>query len=412
MHVVIVGGGVSGLAAASELTKNGAKITLIEACGRLGGRVNGDMGASWLHDTLINPLVDVALRLGLRLRYQEIDYYSLEDGRLDRETIGCLTDFEDQVFLDFHEEKPRREEASLKDYATEFANIWPILSEKQRRLLPQVVRAISEHFVAADWSMIPASEGFSGHTGRDLVVEDGLDRIVEWVKTSIDWSLVDLNLNTKVTSIGENEVFVDNPRRSFKADWILCTLPLGQISQDMFEAKLPGKLKSAMKTPMASLGKIILEFPHRFWQSKGRQMIVTRSDGAPITICDNWPEKSRVMLILGPPLTRKIEGRPEIAWAETKWALEVVSALPGHQAVPYPVSVAVSSWTMNPLFGGSYMGTQLGYSFSDSIQPFIDGAEHIRFAGEHTVFDGNGTIHGAYGSGKREALYMLESRDS
>lgn len=401
---------MAGLAAAAELTQNGARVTLIEALSRLGGRIDGDMGASWMHDTLINPLVNTAIKIGLKLRYQETDYYSQEDGKLNDEMVGCLIDFEHQILLDFHEEKPRRKDISLKDYTSEFAAEFPFLTSKQRYLLPQIVRAISEHFIACEWTQIAASDGISGHTGRDLLIEEGYDKILEWVKNSIDWNLVDLYLNMKVTEITNNTVSVDRNGQTFSGDFVLCTLPLGQLSPILFKLELPGALRAAMKTPMANLGKVILEFPCRFWQSKGRQMIVTRSNGPPITICDNWPDKSRIMLITGPPLTHKLESNPDITWSEVKWALEIVrnnASLP----VPNPISVSVSNWTVNPLFGGSYMGSTLDYDYSDCIQPFIDGVNQLRFAGEHTVFDGNGTVNGAYESGKREAHLMLEPYD-
>ena len=57
-RVVIIGGGASGLAAASKLAKAGLKnLTLLEAADRLGGRIhsfnfNGheiELGAQWVH---------------------------------------------------------------------------------------------------------------------------------------------------------------------------------------------------------------------------------------------------------------------------------------------------------------------------------------------------------------------------
>ena len=38
-HVVVVGGGIAGLAAAAVLAERGARVTLLEACDQLGGRV-------------------------------------------------------------------------------------------------------------------------------------------------------------------------------------------------------------------------------------------------------------------------------------------------------------------------------------------------------------------------------------
>lgn len=46
-HVGIVGAGISGLRCADVLLQNGAKVTILEARARIGGRV------SWLHAEVV-----------------------------------------------------------------------------------------------------------------------------------------------------------------------------------------------------------------------------------------------------------------------------------------------------------------------------------------------------------------------
>jgi phytoene dehydrogenase-like protein len=67
-EICVIGAGVSGLRAAGLLPKAGFKVTVLEARDRIGGRIQQsdwfgiliDLGASWIHGTRGNPLVDLA----------------------------------------------------------------------------------------------------------------------------------------------------------------------------------------------------------------------------------------------------------------------------------------------------------------------------------------------------------------
>ena len=75
-RVLVIGAGMAGLGAARTLADGGARVTVIEARDRLGGRTHTshlwpdlpvDMGASWIHGTKGNPVTDLALAQGLQL---------------------------------------------------------------------------------------------------------------------------------------------------------------------------------------------------------------------------------------------------------------------------------------------------------------------------------------------------------
>jgi monoamine oxidase len=79
--VLIVGAGMAGLCAARSLTDAGWPVRVIEARDRIGGRVYThrdwgvplEMGASWIHGTTDNPLMDLARNAQVQL--VPTDYY-------------------------------------------------------------------------------------------------------------------------------------------------------------------------------------------------------------------------------------------------------------------------------------------------------------------------------------------------
>ena len=111
------------------------------------------------------------------------------------------------------------------------------------------------------------------------------------------------------------------------------------------------------------------------------------------------------------PLTDYLESHPQQAWSYFKPMLSKLKL--NDLQVSDPINTITSNWTNNPYIRGSYSAVETGDDPLDIITQLsgehdcglID--KNIRFAGEHTTLDGSGCVHGAYMSGQREAMWIL-----
>jgi len=78
--VLIIGAGMSGIAASYQLRKFGISSLVLEGRDRIGGRLWSsrywpdavlDLGGAWIHDSLNSPLTPIAKRYGIQTKYTD-----------------------------------------------------------------------------------------------------------------------------------------------------------------------------------------------------------------------------------------------------------------------------------------------------------------------------------------------------
>src|SRR5262245_61064172 len=78
--VIIIGAGMSGIAASYQLRKCGISALVLEGRDRIGGRLWSsrywpdailDLGGAWIHDSLNSPLTPIAKRYGIQTKYTD-----------------------------------------------------------------------------------------------------------------------------------------------------------------------------------------------------------------------------------------------------------------------------------------------------------------------------------------------------
>jgi monoamine oxidase len=411
---------MAGLGAARLLHDAGARVTVIEARDRIGGRTHTshlwpdlpvDMGASWIHGTKGNPVTALARDCGLKLT--PTDYKrSVTYDDAGRE-VPFLKPAEQALAL-VERARERIDDADQDmslQAAIEASKDWRKLSPQDRRVARLAINTRIEHEYSGDWSRLSAWHFDQGvdFPGDEAVVTPGFGPILTLLAQGLD-----VRMAEPVTTIAptRNGVEVTTTRGTHRADQAIITLPLGvlQSGRIRFAEPLAKKRQHAIDVlGMGLLNKCVLRFDRVFWPAD-RDWIDFLG---PVETL--WADWTNCLPATGQPLlfgfnaarmADEVEG-----WSDRDTvasALEALRAMFG-SSVPDVSAAQVSRWRQDPFALGAYSFQSVGSSRKDRKALFgADWQGRLFFAGEATSADQPSTVHGALITGRAAAMTSFE----
>ncbi|KAL5336981.1 hypothetical protein BJX70DRAFT_389629 [Aspergillus crustosus] len=293
-HVGIIGAGFAGLRCAEVLIAGGAKVTILEARDRLGGRVhqadfNGqtvDMGPNWIHGTSTNPILKLAKKTNTTLSLLEGSSPCIFDScgqLLDQDKATELVDLLWEMISDAFK------------YSNQNCQQIPLTESLKDFILGQAVdRGLSGEYQGL---LLQIAEMWGGFVG-DLLVKQSLKHF--WLEECLDGeNLFVANthariLNALAESAQKHAAIITETRvisienvntnnkeyivvkaannRTFEFDSVVVTVPLGLLKRataPTFSPPLTPQIRRAIdRAHYSSLEKVLVTFPCAFWQEE------------------------------------------------------------------------------------------------------------------------------------------------
>jgi monoamine oxidase len=426
--VVVVGAGVAGLAAASELAARDCAVTVLEARDRIGGRVwtadlGGqpvDLGAQWIEGLLGNPLVALCREKGISLvpaDYGKVVAYDAEGRAIPEEELQHLLQVAREWIArtrSLHLERTRKGEPDVT-VADGLQRVAPRegLSERQRRVVEWAIR----WRIDADWGEDQerlslrrywAEDEADSFVGGTAVLPGGYQRVAEALSKGLD---VRLRQVVKEIRSGSSGVEITTDRDRFQADRAVLTLPLGVLKAGTvrFEPPLPAsKAEAIEKLGFGIADKVVLRFERVFWPKDAHFLgyaSEVRGQFLQWTNLAAYTPAPALSLWSHGDAARAMEKRGDGAVVDE--AMVAVRRLFGRSTAD-PTAHRVTRWGSDPFARGSYCHLPLGASYDhfDALSEPV--GDRLFFAGEATDRVHLATVHGAYLSGLRAADEVVE----
>jgi len=275
-RVVVVGAGMAGLVAAYDLADEGYAVTVLEARGRVGGRMwtdrslgaAVDMGAAWIHGHRRNPVAKLAREYGADTSATDFEAVAVRrtDGHVPDDAV--LEQAQEQAEdLGWRLEKAGRRAApheTLADGLRALGSDPPLMDAHLRWALAAGIEL--------DYGAELGELGLRGFGrddefgGDDLAFPDGYDRLTDGIARED----LDIRLREVVRRIawGPGGVAVDTNSARVDCDRVVVTVPLGVLKQGAiaFEPGLPPETCGAIgRLGFGTFNKVALRFQQPFW---------------------------------------------------------------------------------------------------------------------------------------------------
>ena len=421
--VIVVGGGVAGLAAAGRLAEAGRRVILLEARARLGGRVH----------TVLDPGSQHPIELGAEfVQGMSADLIQvLHDGRLSLQELP-----ERHVRAEGDETEQYADVESLVDrflgLTLPEAGDVPV-AQAIRQLAPtdftsdeiEALSAYLEGFHAADlqrFGTVALAENQAAvmRDGPQIVrLEGGYGRLVSALRSRLDPDLVQVQTETMVTRLrwqaGRVMLEARRPDENvieLAASQAILTVPLGVLKAIDLDPLPTGWPEALGALEMGAARRVDLRFDAAWWLEANRPpstFVVGRDQPFPVWWTTAPPSLPFITGWIGGPRAQKMAGRThdEVARLALQSAASIFGR-PVNTLESRVRAVYTHDWSTDSFSRGAYSYGGVGaFAARGTLRKPVAGT--LFLAGEALAGDGlNGTVSGALTSGLQAAATLLD----
>lgn len=406
---IVVGAGMSGLAAASELYKSNKNIIVLEARDRIGGRLSSERlpdgllferGGELIHGTK-SQMYTLVKELGIEIR-------ELKKAKTD---IGVVESVQ-LLFVALLLRLGLYPKPRIDECVTDYVSRLRFLPGSLKEFLDfaskdfETLDKMSALFVVDSMRQeILAGEMYGDH---DFIIEDGYITLLRHLSKGLP-----IAFEHAVRKIlwQDEQVVVETTQGTFTAPVVVLTLPIPILKKMNFEPELPEAKRVALSAHVTGdIIKLLIPLRKKAFKTEREEGEIADAKLVPMwwrrNAPDDKPDDRQILVgwIAGPYARHYLGQSSEDALDQ---ALNELSAIVDIDLINRD-DIIVQNWMEDEFSAGTYCYIKPGFGLhvvDDLAKPL---GNKLYFAGTATSSAASrGTAHGAYESGLRVAKEVL-----